>query len=734
MNTIKALKTILFLVISLYTFSQDYETISIPRVKGPITLDGLSNEEAWKGIIPFNPVMQSPVFGVEASEKTDILLAYNDDYLYVAGRLYDKEPDKILGTSYKRDAGNASSEWFGVALDTYNDKENAMAFFTTPTGLRWDANVVEGPGGVTISANWNTFWDVATTQNEDGWFAEFRIPFSSLRFQSKDGEVTMGLISFRLIGRKNEKDIFPTIPNNWPKSFYKISRAQAINFHNITNKNPLYVAPYVLADREEINKLAKEQDTYQKKIHIKYEVGIDAKYSITSNLTLDATINTDFSQVELDDQIISLDRFSIYMPEKRQFFLERSSNFDFTFNRSNQVFYSRKIGIQDGKLARIYGGGRVVGRIGNTDIGFLNMQTEAIDTFPSENLGVIRLKQQIINENSFIGGITTTRLGVDGSYNVVYGLDGIFQIRNDDYLKIMAVQSQENNIAESVFSNNSLRYQIEMERRSNAGFNYLFGTGYAGKNYHPGLGFEEWKNYQLYVAKLEYSWFAAESSPIFRTYINIWPYAYFSNSHNNYDIINPNLTISTSTKPGYKYTLIGFCTYENIRDSVTFLDQINIPEGHYKYFHANAKFNTPHAFPFKTTIELNIGQFYDGFKNSLIVQSTWNASRFLELEGTYQYDRIEIPDRNQKAESHLFRFKALFMLNTKLSLAAFMQYSNIEKLSISNVRFRYNPGEGNDLYIVYSHGINTNRTELSPLPPVTNGWNINVKYVNTFIF
>ena len=133
MNTIKTFKTILFLFVSLYTFSQAYETITIQSVKGSITLDGLSNEKAWEDIIPFRPVMQRPVFGEEPSEKTEILLAYEDDYLYVAGRLYDKEPDKILGTSYKRDAGNASSEWFGVALDTYNDNENAMAFFTTPT-------------------------------------------------------------------------------------------------------------------------------------------------------------------------------------------------------------------------------------------------------------------------------------------------------------------------------------------------------------------------------------------------------------------------------------------------------------------------------------------------------------------------------------------------------------------------------------------------------------------------
>ena len=314
MNIIKTILIILSSVIWISSFSQVKDTIIIKNTQEVITIDGLSDEEAWSEIVPFIPVMQRPVFGEKPTEKTELLMTYDDDFLYVAGRLYDKEPDKILGTSFKRDAGNASMEWFGVALDTYNDKENAMAFFTTPTGLRWDASVVEGPGGSSFNINWNTFWDVKTVQNEDGWFAEFKIPFSSLRFQEKEEKVTMGLISFRIIPRKNEWIIFPAIPDNWPTSQYKISWAQDIQFNNIRNKKPLYMAPYILAGREEINKLNDEETVFKKHINNKYEAGLDAKYSLTSNLTLDATINTDFSQVEIDDQIISLDRFSIYVP------------------------------------------------------------------------------------------------------------------------------------------------------------------------------------------------------------------------------------------------------------------------------------------------------------------------------------------------------------------------------------------------------------------------------------
>jgi hypothetical protein len=278
-----------------------------------------------------------------------------------------------------------------------------------------------------------------------------------------------------------------------------------------------------------------------------------------------------------------------------------------------------------------------------------------------------------------------------------------------------------------------LRYQVEIERRSQTGFNYLVGTGYAGKHYNPGIGFEAWKNYQLYVTRFEYSWFAKESSPLYKTYINIWPYTYINNSYNNYDILNLNSTISTSTKSGYRYQLIGFYSFENIRDTATFLGLVEIPEGHYNYSYAEVTFKTPDSYPLKSTIKLNFGQFYDGTRFSFTVKPTWNPSRYFEFESLYQFDKIEIPDRNQKGISHLFRFKTLFMLNTKLSLAAFIQYSNVDGLTISNLRFRFNPKEGNDLYIVYNHGINTNRTDLSPVPPLSNNWNINIKYVYTFI-
>ncbi|MCK4814678.1 carbohydrate binding family 9 domain-containing protein, partial [bacterium] len=326
----------LFMLISFLGFNQ--EKIEIQRIYEEIKLDGIINEPIWEQISPLPFIQHSPIYGNKPTEHTEARLAYDDNYLYIAGKLYDRE--KVQSTSLERDGGNASSDWFGVAIDSYNDKENAMAFFTTPSGLRWDATVLDGGvGNISLNTNWNSNWDVATSISDEGWFAEFRIPLSSLRFQNINGETVMGLITWRLLARNNEWDIFPDIsPEHGPSSFYKISRAQEIVFRNIGSKKPVYVTPYVLGGIG--RNFEHDQDKTKLISDDKYkaEAGLDLKYSITSNLTLDATINTDFAQVEADNQEINLSRFSLFFPEKRKFFQERSSNFELNFSDYNKVF------------------------------------------------------------------------------------------------------------------------------------------------------------------------------------------------------------------------------------------------------------------------------------------------------------------------------------------------------------------------------------------------------------
>jgi len=293
----------------------------IPRITGAVKLDGLSNEQAWEGIHPLPVVMHAPNFLDEPSERTEILVAFDNDYLYLAGRLFDSEPSRIQSASKKRDEMKPNNDWFGVVIDSFNDKENALVFFTTPSGLRLDMHVFnDAIADEYFNASWNTFWDVATVRNGQGWFVEMRIPFSSLRFQDREGRVVMGLIAWRWIARKNELIIFPEVSPKWGGwSGFKPSQAQEVVFEGLYSRRPLYVAPYALGGFGRSFELNDQETAYVRDDEPAHEAGLDIKYGLTSNLTLDLTLNTDFAQVEADDEQINLTRFSLFFPEKRLF-------------------------------------------------------------------------------------------------------------------------------------------------------------------------------------------------------------------------------------------------------------------------------------------------------------------------------------------------------------------------------------------------------------------------------
>ena len=351
------------------TFAQ--ERLVIQRLTAPVQFDGISNEDAWKHIDPLPMIMHAPVFGKQPTEKTEVFLAYDDIYLYMAGRLYQTDPEMVQATSKKRDFMGPNSDWFGFILDTFNDKENGVSFLTTPAGLRLDMTVfndaqASSPEMMPVNVSWNTYWDVKTVQNEQGWFVEMRVPFSSLRYQQKGDQTVMGMIVWRYIAQTQENCIWPAIPPDWGMfSAWKVSRAQEVVFHNIPPKKPVYITPYVLGGYERMFELNDAETLYEKHEDNTLEGGLDVKYGLTSNLTMDVSLNTDFAQVEADDQQVNLTRFSLFFPEKRQFFQERSSNFSFSLGGPQDLFYSRRIGIYDGKPVRILGGARIVGRAGS---------------------------------------------------------------------------------------------------------------------------------------------------------------------------------------------------------------------------------------------------------------------------------------------------------------------------------------------------------------------------------
>ncbi len=708
----------------------------LTRITGTVTLDGHSDEPAWKSVEPLSLTMMEPTFGGEPSEGSEILVAYDEKFLYMAGRLYDREPGRITSNSKQRDSNNAACDWFGIVVDSFNDKQNAVAFFTTPAGLRWDSTVFnDAQGEEPINPSWNTFWDVATARDGRGWYAEFRIPFSSLRFQDEQGRVVMGLIVWRNIARKNEWDIYPAIPPDWGFwSKFKPSRAREAVFEGVRSRNPLYIVPYALGGLGRTTELDAAGTAYRSVSRTQSEAGLDLKYGFSSSLTLDLTVNTDFAQVEADNQQVNLTRFSLFFPEKRLFFLERASLFDFDFEayEQNRLFYSRRIGLNDGRLVRIYGGARLVGRIGAWDLGFLDMQTAAGDGLPSENFGVVRVRRQVLNPYSYAGAIVTSRVGFDGRYNLAYGLDTSLRLFGNDYLTVKWAQTFTEGRRNALLSLDPAKVFIKYMRDTTRGPAYYFVYSRCGQDYDPEMGFEMRPDSSRYYGGLSYGWFPGAGSFLLNSRVSLESLIYQRNSDGALESMTLGPNWYFSTKSGFGGFVSPYLCYENVRETFSLSPGAQVPAGGYKFFNLAAELQTPQGDSLFAVFDAVVGSFYDGRRISLTVMPVWSVSSSLSLEAAYQLDRVDFEKRGQDFTSHLLRLRALYMFDTKLSATAFIQYNSATDAVSSNLRIRYNFREGTDLYLVYNEDLNADRFRAVPPLPLSSGRTLLLKFSYAF--
>ncbi len=711
--------------------------VYIKRLQGEIVFDGMPDEAAWQFCEPFPMVTHIPVFGKEPQERTEVRLLFDDNFIYIGASLYDKDPSKIQATSKKRDDFKGDCDYLGVIFDSYNDNETGLAFWTTPTGLRLDIaiyNDATGEDPLPINISWNTHWDVRSLQNHEGWFSEMRIPVSSLKFQEKDGEVEMGLIIMRWLPHHNEMYVYPAISNEYGGfSAWKVSLAQDVVFTGLKSQKPLYITPYAVAGISQMNELNETETEYVYSRYEKLDAGLDLKYGITSNLTLDLTVNTDFAQVEADDEQVNLTRFDLFFEEKRQFFLERASVFDFNTGGSSTMFYSRRIGLdEDGHIVPIIGGARLIGRKNGWDMGFLNMQTMRSDSLPSENFGVLRVKKRILNENSYAGGIYTSRLGLDGSFNQVYGFDALLRVTGNEYLHLMWGQSFENGLANKPFSMDNARFRLGWERRRNVGFHYDLLISGAGKEYNPGIGFQSRVDYYIYGGTLNYTWLMPESSSLLRHGPGCNIKDFFSTTRGVRESGEYQFDYSLEFKNFWQFQLGGVYRIENVFETFDLSDNAEVPIGYYAFPQMQGIIATPMTLPAWMHIRAGVGAYYDGSLVNLQFQPTWSISSSLMLSGTYIYSHVDLSVRDQEYISHIGRLKALIMFSTKVSFSAFIQYNSDTRGIGSNVRFRYNPREGNDLWLVYNEDTNTGLKQEIPYRPGLAGRTVMIKYTYTF--
>ena len=657
--------------------------------------------------------MYAPVFRGTPTQRTEIRVAYDDEFFYAAGWFHDDEPSGIRINSLYRDRWNGDDA-LAIYIDAFNDNRSAKWFGVTPAGVRFDQLVSDD--GATLNGSWDSFWSAETTITAAGWFVEVRIPFSTIGFQvDPDGRAVMGLTVTRLVSRLGERVTFPEIDPAF--EFRRPSLARDVELRDVRARRPVYVSPYGLTGLAQHPRPA-DPAGFRTHSSTSREAGLDIRHPLSSQLTLDVTLNTDFAQVEADDQQVNLDRFPLFYPERRRFFQEGSGVFDFAMGGNARVFHSRRIGLtSDFTPVPVLAGGRIVGRVGDWDVGLLDVQTGERAGSPSENFGVLRVRRPVLNEYSNAGLMLTSRIG-DDRHNQVLGADASLRLRGDEYLTTKWAWNLADGGREmtggAASSNGFIdrsHIDVKLERRTGRGLAYTLLYSRAGESYRPELGFLPRRDFTQ--ANVLANWYRfTDSHPVLR---RIWPgmlaFSTLRNADGTLESGQYAVWVQWETKAGGGGWIEPKLFRENVLQPFTIGDDVEIQAGDYTFADLQLVLMMGAGSRLRTNIDFRAGTYFDGTRVQAIVTPTWNLSRHLELGADYQLSRLRFEDRGQGDDVHVARLRIRAALDARTSGNAFVQYNSTTDRLDFNVRLRHSFAEGTDLWLVYNEGLGTARAE-----------------------
>jgi len=703
--------------------------LDLPRVDAGIEIDGILDEPQWANAVVLEGVQQVPDFGAAPTQRGEFLLAHDGEYLYLGCRMYETDPSLIRITTLERDVSPYVTDSCGMRLDSYNDEENSLVFVTTPASVRTDWTFSNDATGAP-NQRWDTYWDAEGRVTDFGWSAEVRVPFSSMGYQVVDGRAIMGFSVTRTMVRNAESIVHPAIRPDWgPGGVAKPTQMRKMVITGLGEpRKPVYLTPYVLGGGGLTTASVGGGTAFDQNTEEIFEVGGDLRYALTRNLNLDLSVNTDFAQVEADDQQVNLTRFSLFFPEQRRFFQERSGIFDVNLGSNERLFHSRRIGLVDGQPIGIYGGARVVGRIGDWDVGFLDMQAEDTDTLASENLGVLRLRRRFLNDASYLGAIMTSRLGADGGSNVLYGTDASVRVFDQDYLTVNWSQSFDDADPAGVGAFERSLVRANWEHRGTDGPTYEASVVRAGAAFEPGMGFLRRRDYVRGFARAGYGWRPGAGSGLNRFGFDFNGSFVRRNADGSAESGAYGITGSLQTRGGDQVRAEANRSYEDLLRPLRLSSTVAVPVGSYWFTDGSVSFTPNQGRIFRPSAGVTVGQFYDGNRVSASFSPAWSVSRHARLSATYEINHIDFGDRDEAFTSHILRARTEFTFSTKTSFSAFVQYNSSQDLVAVNARFRYNPREGTDLYVVWNESLNSDRFSRSPVPPLTQERALLVKY------
>ena len=701
----------------------------IERLESPIVLDGHGDDPEWRRITPLSMTVYEPTPGAPASELTEVRVAHDGKFIYVLGQFGDSDPQAARVHSLTRDRLNGD-DTFTLVLDTFDDNENAVVFIVTPAGTRQDAAVSgDAEGRDWLNLDWNAMWDATTVRTDRGWSVEMRIPFSSLRFQPGAEHVRMGLAASRLIARKGERHVYPALLPDRNAAYMKPSLLHDADFTGVQASKPLYVTPYLVSRLDRAPELSEEGVAHAVQ-DWNTDVGLDLKYGLTSNLTLDLTFNTDFAQVEADDQQINLTRYSLFFPEKRPFFQERAGIFYFPLGGDSRLFYSRRVGLSDsGEPIRILGGARVAGRIGAWDVGALSVQSAASGEAPPHSSNVVRLRRQVLNDRSWVGTLLTSQIHGGGAYSFAPGVDGSIHLGGDDYFTFNAATTGDSQVG---LSSDAGFLSAWLRRRRVQGASHYAGFTYSGPRFDPKLGFELLDNYAFVGGGWGYGWISGSQSRLRSHTVNTNLLAFRDNADGRVFLTIAGAAWSFESRRGGRGNVGLDLTREDLAQGFALPENNRIEAGQYTYAQFSGELRTPDGQAVTAGAQLRAGGFYDGWRVAPRLTSTWFASPHLQLGGDYEINVVGFPDRDQGFAAHIGRARLRTALNARWSADGLLQMSSIADRLSANLRVRFNVREGTDLWMVYNESLDTeDMIGIQRMPPSL-GRSLVLKYSHTF--
>ena len=692
------------------------------RVEEAPLVDGdVFNDPAYADAVAATGFRQNqPDEGRASSERTEVKIVYTDDTLYFGVICYVEDTQTIIVADSRRDSSLTDTDSFQIIIDTYLDRQNGFVFGTNPAGVEYDGQVInEGagsgrmgggggggaggfrPGGGSqqqrgsgggFNLNWDGAWQVSAKISEIGWTAEFAIPFRTLRYPTGEAQ-TWGLNFQRNIRNRNEEAFWAPLPRQF--NLNRVSLAGQLQGLEVRPQRNLKLTPYVLGDT--VRRTTEQRTTSTG------DFGIDLKYSVTPSLTLDMTYNTDFAQVEVDEEQINLDRFNLFFPEKRPFFLENAGLFSVGQPGQIEIFFSRRIGIgASGDQIPILGGGRLSGKLGNsTNVGFLNMQTESLETTgtASQNFTVARVRQDFASRSNF-GAIVVNRqasgsLAGDRDSNRTFAVDGRLGIGQGGTITGFAAETDTPGAASLDTHAYALSASHESER-VRLRLNY----SEVGPNFNPEVGFYSRRGYRRMNPSV-FTFFRPED---FLGLHEIRPHV----AHNtlwNFDtgLQETQLThIDThwEWENGHEiHTAINIAK-EGVFVPFEIFPGVVVPPGVYNDTETQLVAQTNRGAPFHVTLTSNIGGFFGGDRVRLSPAVSTRVGETLNAQLRWDWNDIDLPGGS--FVTNLGSLRVSYSFTPRVFLQVLVQYNDRADVWSSNLRFGLLSDANTGLFVVYN--------------------------------